>query len=148
MGNKDTFSRIVKQRVIEALKAEGRTQKEMAADLDITPEHLSRCLTKGKISKTWLIAIADYLDCSPAWLSSEEGGFDSTFFAYQRQQIIDDQESVLTNLFHLLGYSKDQYNLLTETDRENLKTDFDLTIGYYVNKANRREGAEDAKNND
>lgn len=71
MGTQDSFLPIIKQRVIDMLKLEGKTQKEMAAALDITPEHLSRCLKKGRISKPWLIAIANYLDVTEESLTDE-----------------------------------------------------------------------------
>lgn len=70
LGNK-TFLPIIKERFKEILKESGITQKQLAEELDITPEHLTRCLTKGKISKTWLFAIAKYLDISEKYLTGE-----------------------------------------------------------------------------
>jgi transcriptional regulator with XRE-family HTH domain len=70
LGNK-TFLPIIKERFKEILKESGKTQKQLAEELDITPEHLTRCLTKGKISKTWLFAIAKYLDISEKYLTGE-----------------------------------------------------------------------------
>lgn len=71
MGNKETFLPIIKERFKEVLKESGKTQKQLAEELDITPEHLTRCLTKGRISKTWLFAIAKYLDISEKYLTGE-----------------------------------------------------------------------------
>ena len=71
LGNKETFLPIIKERFKEVLKESGKTQKQLAEELDITPEHLTRCLTKGRISKTWLFAIAKYLDISEKYLTGE-----------------------------------------------------------------------------
>lgn len=71
MGNKETFLPVIKERFKEVLKESGKTQKQLAEELDITPEHLTRCLTKGRISKTWLFAIAKYLDISEKYLTGE-----------------------------------------------------------------------------
>lgn len=77
MGNKETFLPIIKERFKEVLKESGKTQKQLAEELDITPEHLTRCLTKGRISKTWLFAIAKYLDISEKYLTGES---DTAFY--------------------------------------------------------------------
>lgn len=61
----------MKERFKSVLKDANKTQKQLAEELDITPEHLTRCLTKGKISKTWLFAIAKYLDISEKYLTGE-----------------------------------------------------------------------------
>lgn len=71
LGNKETFLPIIKERFKEILKESGKTQKQLAEELDITPEHLTRCLTKGRISKTWLFAIAKYLDISEKYLTGK-----------------------------------------------------------------------------
>ena len=71
MGNKETFLPIIKERFKSILKESNMTQKELAEELDITPEHLTRCLTKGKISKTWLFAIAKHLNISEKYLTGE-----------------------------------------------------------------------------
>lgn len=71
LGNKETFLPIIKERFKTVLKESGKTQKQLAEELDITPEHLTRCLTKGRISKTWLFAIAKYLNISEKYLTGE-----------------------------------------------------------------------------
>jgi transcriptional regulator with XRE-family HTH domain len=71
LGNKETFLPIIKERFKSVLKESGKNQKQLAEELFITPEHLTRCLTKGRISKTWLYAIAKYLNISEKYLTGE-----------------------------------------------------------------------------
>ena len=118
MGNKDTFSPIIKERVKDALKSKGKTQKEMAADLDITPEHLTRCLTKGKISKTWLISIAQYLDVAISWLTGALD-FELRFDAEQRTMLNGDE--LLSSYMLWLGWSHEEQQKLTDEDMSKIR---------------------------
>ena len=136
MGNKENFSPIIKQRVVDLLKDEGRTQKDMATWLDITPEHLSRCLKTGRISRAVLIAIAEYLNCSPEWLSGEQE-IAFTYTAFQRKTL--DQHRVLTDLYNLLGWDETQLDALTAEEIDSMKADLNAVISYYTLKS-RKDG--------
>ena len=137
MGNKAIYSPIIKERVIAALKDKGKTQKEMAHALLVSPEHLSRCLAKGKIALSWLIAIAEYLDCSPDWLSHEDAP-DLSSFGYNRGKAIERQDEILIDLFLLLGFSSEQYELLSSNDRANLKSSLNEIVALYIDRATLR----------
>ena len=128
---------VLKERVIELLKDAGKTQKQMAADLFISPEQLNRCLTAGMISKPWLIAIADYLNCSPDWLSSKDAT-PLNAFGYKRGNALANQDEILKSLFVLLGYPENRYGELTEIDIEALKTDIDMLLAYRLQKSRTR----------
>lgn len=125
MGNKGTFSPIIKERVKDALKSKGKTQKEMAADLDITPEHLTRCLTKGKISKTWLISIAQYLDVAISWLTGELD-FELRYDAEQRAMLNGDE--LLRSYMLWLGWSHEEQQKLTDEDLYHIKNTIKMII--------------------
>lgn len=129
---------VIKERVKDMLKAKDTTQKQMAADLDITPEQLNRCLSEGMISKLWLNAIADYLDCSPEWLSSESAPALSSF-GHRRGTALTEQGDIIKAMFLLLGYSENRYDELSKADIENLKTDIDMLLAYYLQKARNQK---------
>lgn len=133
MPTRGNFSPIIKERVVNALYEKGKKQKDMANDLGFSPEHLSRCLSKGEISKTWLISIADYLNCSPEWLSNEDAT-DLSSFGYQRKETLKNEDEIMESLFLLLGWQPVDYTALPEKERKNLKTDIDLIIAAYTGR--------------
>ena len=139
MSNKDAFVTISKQRIKELLKERGITQKKLASELDITPEHLTRCLTKGKISKTWLLAIARYLDISTSYLAGTSE-IALTQSAELRGDALQRTDDILKELFLLLGFSSEQYNELNDYEIENLKSEFSLAIAYRLQIARQRKG--------
>ena len=139
VSNKDAFVTISKQRIKELLKERGITQKKLASELDITPEHLTRCLTKGKISKTWLLAIARYLDISTSYLAGTSE-IALTQSAELRGDALQRTDDILKELFLLLGFSSEQYNELNDYEIENLKSEFSLAIAYRLQIARQRKG--------
>lgn len=139
MSNKDAFVTVSKQRIKELLKERGITQKELANDLDITPEHLTRCLTKGRISKTWLLAIAQYLDISSSYLAGMSE-MELSRFAELRKEAIERTDDILNEVFLLLGFSSEQYKELPDYEIENLKCDFSLAIAYRLQMARQKKG--------
>lgn len=141
MGNKTIYSPIIKNRVIATLKEHGITQKDMANDLYISPEHLSRCLKKGQVSLSWLYAIAEYLNCSPEWLSKEDAPNLSSF-GFSRGKAIDRQDEILTDLFLLLGFTSEQYEMLSPNDRESFKMELSHIIGEYIYRSKNRQEQE------
>lgn len=138
VSNKDAFVTVSKQRIKELLKERGITQKELANDLDITPEHLTRCLTKGRISKTWLLAIAQYLDVSVSYLAGMSE-MELTQFAELRNEALQRTDNILNELFLLLGFSSEQYKELPDYEIENLKSDFSLAIAYRLQIVRQRK---------
>lgn len=130
---------IIGERVKAALAEDGRTQKEMAAEIDVTQEHLNRCLRSGEISKPYLLAIAEYLDVSPEWLSDDKTN--NYRFAYRRWRALNDKHNIFKSLFTLLGYNNDQFVLFEESDIEKLMTDINGLIAFYQSKIiERNEG--------
>ena len=69
---KEQFVPIIRDRLKERCKAQKVSQKQIAQDLYFNPDYFSRCLSNGRVSKTWLIAIADYLHCDADWLSGND----------------------------------------------------------------------------
>lgn len=114
----------------------GKTQKEMAADLDITPEHLTRCLTKGKISKTWLISIAQYLDVDIRWLS---GDSDTPLYYWAEQRTELNGDELLSSYMHYLGWSPEEQKLLTNEDIGKLKFAIKMIVDTTMADAKQRK---------
>lgn len=108
---------IIKERVITLLKEKNMTQKDLAEKLDISKEHLNRCLSKGIISKTWLLAICNYLDVSTDYLSGESK-IALTRLAQRRSEI--DGNFILSEYAKFLGFAKEQFNRLTLNDIEDI----------------------------
>lgn len=71
-GSRETFVPIWKDRVKSRLKEIGKTQLEMCEELGINYQNINRRLKEGMINKVHLIAIAQFLDVMPQWLSGEK----------------------------------------------------------------------------
>ena len=145
MSRKTGYVPIIKDEVINGLKYKNKTQRDLANALDISYEHLNRCLSKGKISKPWLISIAKYLDTSVGNLTGEDiTGL--TYFAEERQKLLMNRDSVLIPLFHLLGREEEQYRILDEREISNLLSDLDRMIYITLLKSVRFEKYVTSKN--
>ena len=127
MSRKTCYVPIIKEEVISGLNYMNMTQRDLALVLGVSYEHLNRCLSKGQISKTWLISIAKYLDISVGTLT---GGNDYglTYFAEERGKLLNNIDSVLIPLFHLLGRSEEQYRILKDWEISNLISNVDLLV--------------------
>lgn len=136
MGNKDTFSPIEKERVVSLLKGMGCTQKKMCEELDITAEHLSRCLKRGSISKTWLIAIAEFLDTTTAYLSGQD---DTQFYYWAEKRLDFNGDELLNNYIQWLGWSPNEMKALTEADYSQMRYAIKMIIDGTIAEANKRK---------
>lgn len=123
MGNKETFLPIIKERFKEVLKESSITQKQLAEDLDITPEHLTRCLTKGRISKTWLFAIAKYLNVSEKYLTGES---DTALYYFAEHRKDFDSLDSIRNFMISRGFPENYCDCLNDS----LLDDIEYFISY------------------
>lgn len=110
---------IIKERVKKVLSQEGITQKELADEMGLTPEHLNRCLKEGFIYKPWLTTIADILDVSPFWLSIEDAA-ELNMFGFKRGEAIKNRKEILKGLFILAGYGEDDFLEFSDNDLDAL----------------------------
>lgn len=140
MGNKETFLPIIKERFKKALKDAGKTQKQLSEELFISPEHLTRCLTKGKISRPWLMAIAQALNISEKFLSGET---DTEFLFWADHRNDHNIEELLSNYMVSLGWSPAQQAELSSDDWEKIKLAIKMIIdGVFAEMHNRKENGE------
>lgn len=119
-----------KTRFKELLKNCEITQKELCEKLEITQEHLSRCITSGKISYAWLLKICEYLDVSPDYISGKDDE-NRTYLAFQRFYAIKDRRAILKNLFVLLGEPPEIIDEMNENEVGQFVTDIAIYIGVW-----------------
>lgn len=143
MGNKSNASPIVKERVKQLLREHEKTQREMSAALDITPEHLARCLTKGSISKSWLKSIAEYLDTSEEYLSGESDDEFLHVWAIQRSQM--DGDTLLRQYVHYLGHPPEEQEILTANDWKLMRHDIKNDVDYRFQQRHVANAQKDTK---
>ena len=134
MSRKTNYVPIIKDEVINGLQNINRTQRDLASALDVSYEHLNRCLSRGQISKTWLISIAKYLDISVGTLTGEDD-YGLTYFAEERGKLLRNRDSVLIPLFQLLGRSEEQYHILEDWEISNLMSDLEFLIHFTLSKS-------------
>lgn len=123
MGNKETFLPIIKERFKTVLKESGKTQKQLAAELFITPEHLTRCLSNGKISKTWLYAIAKSLNISEKYLTGESD--DALYYWAEHRKDYDSLDAI-KNFMISRGFPENYCDNLNKS----LLSDIEYFISY------------------
>lgn len=135
--NTDKFYPLDKNALLYELHMQGITQRKISEQLGISYEHLNRCISKGRISKAWLYAIAKLLDVSVGTLTGTDD-YGLTYFAEERGKLLNAKESIFIQLFHLCGYTEEQFMELEEYEIENLFTDINILIGYFIRKSREK----------
>lgn len=108
----------------------------MCAELDITAEHLSRCLKRGSISKTWLIAIAEYLNTSTNYLS---GASDVNLYEWAEKRTTLNGDELLDSYIRWLGWSPQKIEALTPDDYSQMRYAIKMIIDGTIADANKRK---------
>lgn len=118
-------TRIIKERVIEALQEKGETQKGMCDYFGVSPQYFSRCLKNGWISTIWMEAIGQYLDRAPEWLSGKTDAvapgsvFRYSFHQYQDMKLSDPLKFYMISLgLTASDYSREDFWELDERIRK------------------------------
>ena len=111
MKRTESRTPIIKERVVEALKENGITQRFLCDHFGLSPQYFSRCLKNGWISTIWMEAIGQYLDRAPEWLSGKTDAVaPGSVFRYSLHRETNANSSPLMLYMHALGLESDHYS--------------------------------------
>ena len=126
------------QRLFDVMKAKGWNQKRLADALSLNYQALNRRIKSGNLSNTDLLAIAHVLDVDPDFLKGNDAF--STYSNYLQWENHKKKETIIKDLFSLLGLPEECYYIIEEYGNvDELLADIgDNVVWPHVSRAQRK----------